>query len=235
MDELKKFGQVVKGLTADEGELALINAQALRPLSADEVFVFRVAACDDQVDRDYERFTENALKGLAKLMVGRTMLFDHVWSADKQAARIYAAGVEQAGEVKRLVLRVYMLRSEQTAPVIAAIEGGILREVSIGCAVAKATCSVCGANRFETYCGHLPGREYEGQTCHVDLDDAMDAYECSFVAVPAQPGAGVIKRYGGAGEPPEGSDIQTLGDDEALIMAKARQELEEKRFGGINV
>ena len=36
----------------DEGELALVNAQTLRKLEAEEVFTFRLAACDNQVDRD---------------------------------------------------------------------------------------------------------------------------------------------------------------------------------------
>ena len=35
----------------DEGELALVNAQTLRKLEAEEVFTFRLAACDNQVDR----------------------------------------------------------------------------------------------------------------------------------------------------------------------------------------
>ncbi|MEW3478835.1 ParB N-terminal domain-containing protein, partial [[Clostridium] symbiosum] len=62
-------------------------------------------------------------------------------------------------------------------------------------------CSICGTDRRETYCGHCPGQEYEGKRCHIDLDDPTDAYELSFVAVPAQKGAGVIKHYGGKGEP----------------------------------
>ena len=49
-----------------ERELALINKQSLRELNADEVFAFRLAACDNQVDRDNERFTENTLEQLAR-------------------------------------------------------------------------------------------------------------------------------------------------------------------------
>lgn len=205
-------GAVVKALDVTEADLALINRQALKALTADEVFSFRLAACNDQVDRDYERFTAAALEGLARLYVGRPVISDHVWCASKQAARIYAAGVEEHDGVRQLVLRAYMLRTEQTAGMIAAIEGGILREVSVGCAVGKAICSICGKDNFAARCGHRPGREYDGVLCHMDLDDARDAYECSFVAVPAQPGAGVIKRYGGDGESP--ADRETAGDPE---------------------
>ena len=199
-DANQKEARVEKQALAGE-ELALINRQALKELTAEEVFVFRVAACDNQVDRDQERFTEAALARLAELYVGKTVIMDHRWSANGQTARIYAGAVEESEGVQRLVLRVYMLRNDQTAPLIAAIEGGILREVSVGCQVAKAICSICGTDRRETYCGHCPGQEYEGKRCHIDLDEPTDAYEMSFVAVPAQKEAGVIKHYGGKGEP----------------------------------
>ena len=157
MDAIQKAARVEKQALAGE-ELALINRQALKELTEEEVFVFRVAACDNQVDRDQERFTEAALDRLAELYVGKTVIMDHRWSASGQTARIYAGAVEESEGVRRLVLRAYMLRNDQTAPLIAAIEGGILREVSVGCQVAKAICSICGTDRRETYCGHCPGR-----------------------------------------------------------------------------
>lgn len=64
MNEILKAALVEKQAVND-GELALINIQSLRPLTAEEVFTFRLAACDNKVDRDYERFTEQALEGLA--------------------------------------------------------------------------------------------------------------------------------------------------------------------------
>lgn len=233
MDRILKSAAVVKQAAGD-AELTLINAQTLRPLTEEEVFTFRLAACDDQVDRDHERFTGETLEGLAVLFVGKSVLMDHAWLAGSQTARVYAAGVEDSGGVKRLILRCYMPRTEQTASIITAIEAGILRECSVGCAVRRVVCSVCGADQVKTCCPHIPGREYDGQLCVMELDGAKDAYEVSLVAVPAQPEAGVIKskRYGGAEASEEQEPQGTEVPDDDILMAQAAQEMEEKRYGG---
>ena len=51
----------------DAQELALINAQTLREFSAEEVYTFRLLACDNRVDRDNERFTDATREQLAAL------------------------------------------------------------------------------------------------------------------------------------------------------------------------
>ena len=218
MDAICKAAVIQKAESPDEGELGLINAQALRPLAAEEVFTFKLAACNNQVDRDFERFTDNALEQMAKLYVGRPVLRDHRWNQGSQTARVYAAGVEADGEVKRLVLRCYMPRTEGTAEIIAAIESGVIRECSVGVRAGKSTCSICGANQMDAMSRHFHGREYDGKLCHFDLDDILDTYEVSLVAVPAQPEAGAIKskRYGGV-EPPQ--DDNTVPESGTVLSS----------------
>lgn len=203
MSEFKKFGFVEKQLTVDDGELSLINKQSLRKLSLEEVYAFRFVACDTKVDRDYEQFTQAALGKLAQLYVGRTMVMDHQWSAAKQTARIYGSAVEPVGNGAKLVLRAYMVRNAATEPTIQAIEAGILREVSVGCACGSAVCSICGTDKAKSYCDHVPGMKYKEKLCTVALDDVVDAYEVSFVAVPSQKGAGTVKAYGGEDNKPQ--------------------------------
>lgn len=216
--------------TAGALELAMINEQTLRELTEDEVFTFRLTACDNQVDREGERFTEATLEQLGKLYIGKPVLRDHNWSAETQTARVYDAHLEKRGDVKRLVLSCYMVRTASTADTIAAIEGGILRECSVGCRAKHVICSICGADQIATPCRHRAGGEYDGQLCHFDLDGAADAYEVSFCAVPVQPEAGVVKakRYGGAEmqetHAPEGADNNEHWADEAAL------ELEKMRF-----
>lgn len=229
MNEIKKFGLVSKsdtGAAPSEAAMAEINALTLRPLAPEEVFTFRVAACDDQIDRDFERFSPAALEEMAKLYVGRPMIFDHVWSGHNQTARVYAAAVEKDGEVSRLVLFLYMLRGAATEEIIAAIEGGILKEVSVAAAVPEALCSVCGTDWRKAWCEHVKGSEYGGEICHAILNHVTDVYELSFVAVPAQREAGVIKAYGGEDKRPAASPPG--GDDLARKRALALLELEER-------
>lgn len=226
MSEFEKFGYVEKQLEVNDGEMTLINRQSLRKLAAEEVYAFRFVGCDTKVDREYERFSTAALGKLAQLSVGRPVLRDHNWSADTQTARIYAAGVEPVGNEERLVLRAYMVRNAATEATIQAIDAGILREVSVGCSCGSAVCEICGTDKTKTFCEHIPGAKYSGKTCTVTLDDVRDAYEFSFVAVPAQKGAGTVKAYGGEGQKPE-TDPAGAEDVEKELALLA---LEEKRF-----
>jgi hypothetical protein len=212
----------------DDAELALINKQALRELTTDEVFTFKIAACNDQVDRDYEHFSEKTLADLAALYVGKTVIMDHNWSAANQTARIYTSGVEpMAGGGKQLALRAYMLRSDESKETIDRIESGILREVSVSCSTQRAVCDICGADKRITYCEHRPGNEYDGKTATVTLDGAADAYEVSFVAVPAQREAGTIKKYGGEDTKPAPKPTKTALTELRLRSAKAKLNLLE--------
>lgn len=207
-NRLEKF----KGLSLKKADAAadieLINQYSVKKLTPEDVYCFSVVLCDNDVDRDMERFPDATLEALAPLFLGKTGISDHQWSAEKQIARLYRVEVEDGGKKNSLgeqlrVLRgsAYMLRNEANQPVIDAIEGGILKEVSVSCAVSKCTCSICGEPlsldwRTWTYrCenGHIKGEEYDKKLCVGDLVDPTDAYEFSFVAVPAQRGAGVTK------------------------------------------
>lgn len=231
MNEILKAA-LAKAATLTNEELALVNRQTLRPLKADEVFTFKLAACNTEVDRENERFTRDALEQMAEKFVGRTVLRDHRWSAESQTARVYAAQVDEENGVATLILLCYMPRTNATQDTITAIESGILRECSVGLAVGRVECSICGADQTDTVCRHRAGREYDGQKCYFSLSDVQDVYEISLCAVPAQPEAGVVKskRYGGQEE--QVSNPAEAGEDEALRMARAMQEREEKRYGG---
>lgn len=197
MDICKEAEVNTTGQVSQE-DLALINTLTRRELKAEEVYTFAVRLCDNEVDRDCERFDEDTLEELGKLFVGVSGVFDHQWSARGQAARIYRTQVVREADRTAdgrpycyLKGWAYMMRTEENEALIAEIDGGIKREVSVGCAVERVLCSVCGQELGD--CIHEKGEEYDGRVCHGILTGAKDAYEWSFVAVPAQRKAGVIK------------------------------------------
>ena len=192
--EIKKATEVAGGGVATSVQMEAINAQAKGKLTAEQVYVFSLRLCDDQVDRDFERFDTAALGELAKLFIGRTGIVDHRWSADSQVARIFATEVVQEEGISYIKAWAYIRRGGEADEVIADIEAGIKKEVSVGCAMGMAVCSICGSE-YGT-CGHRKGEHYDGQLCCAILREPMDAYEFSFVAVPAQRQAGVLKGLG---------------------------------------
>ena len=160
----------MKQPTAQE-ELAYINQFTKSPLTAEEVYFFPVRLCDNEVDRDFERFDRAALEKLGELFLGKSGLFDHQWSAQGQTARIYRTEVvveparQTAAGDEYCWLKgwAYLLRTEKNRDLIAEIEGGIKKEVSVGCSVARRVCSVCGAS--EGTCSHVNCQTYGEQLC----------------------------------------------------------------------
>ena len=193
--EIKKETKAVSNGAPTAVQLEAINAQAKGNLTAEQVYVFSLRLCDDQVDRDHERFDTAALPGLAKLFIGKTGIVDHRWSSDNQVARIFQTQVVKEENVSYIKAWAYIRRGGNADEIIADIEAGIKKEVSVGCAMGRAVCSVCGGE-YGT-CGHQKGEHYDGQLCSAILQEPMDAYEFSFVAVPAQREAGVLKAMGG--------------------------------------
>ena len=227
-----------------DGELELINKYARRPLTEDEVYAFTVVLCDNEIDRDYERFSSEALDKLAKLFEGVTGVMDHDAKSEKQTARIFSCRTDtpigkktsDGKPYKCLKARAYMPRTASNSTLITELDSGIKKEVSVGCSVAKRICSICGCDNGS--CEHIRGKSYNGKQCFMTLVQPTDAYEWSFVAVPAQRAAGVIKSYK-KGE--MNMDIeqklfsgtqQSFSADEINILADRFRTLKEKAADG---
>ena len=228
-----KEGYVEKSGETTEQDMELINRYTRRELTAEEVYTFSVVLCDNEIDRDYERFTTEALEKLAVLFVGRTGIFDHQNSSANQAARIYSCRVERPegkttsfGEpYARLTAKAYLPRGGVQEDLILQLDAGIKKEVSVGCSVGSVRCSVCGEEVRRGTCRHQKGKVYGGRVCHHILEEPSDAYEWSFVAVPAQREAGVIKHY-----LPESGKACTLTESQVCKLRGHLEDL-EKRAG----
>jgi hypothetical protein len=187
----------------EEKLLEELNKFTRRKLSPEEVYTFSVILCDNEVDRDNEKFTVKSLEKLSGLFVGKTGIFDHNAKGSNQTARIFSARLERNPERKTsdgeeyvcLKADAYMVRTSSNSDLIKEIDGGIKKEVSVSCLALKKTCSICGANVSKQPCRHIKGNVYGGKKCFYLLEDIADAYEWSFVAVPAQVGAGITKFF----------------------------------------
>ncbi len=196
-------GIIEKSFNIDKEELNKINTFTRTPLGADELYAFSVILCDNNIDRDYEKFSVNALYELAEKFVGKTGICDHSMKSADQKARIFDTWVEKAQGRKTadnedlyyLKAKAYMVKNDDNMPLITEIEAGIKKEVSVSCSMGKCICSICGNDKRTARCEHIGGKYYDNIQAYSILDRAEDAYEFSFVAVPAQREAGVTKAF----------------------------------------
>ena len=220
----KQFQTQAEDGAATEEALAAINRYTQKDLTADEVFVFSAVLCDNEIDRDFERFSIESLHALAPLFEGKTAIQNRSMDAADQSARTFKTEVitdetrkTSLGEAYTcLKAYCYMPRIPKNESLIAEIAAGIKKEVSVGCAVEKRICSVCGADERTSPCAHRRGKAYNGEVCHYILENPTDAYEWSFVAVPAQKNAGVTKKR--------------FADADALLKALRNGQTDELTF-----
>lgn len=225
-------GYIEKSIGAVSDDLEKINKFTRSEFDADSLYIFNVVLCNNDIDRDYEKFSIEALNELKDKFVGKTGIFDHSMKSADQKARIFDTYIEKCEGKKtadnedfyQLKAKAYMVKSEENLPLITEIEAGIKKEVSISCSVAKSICSICSADKRTTRCEHHSGREYDGRLAYSILSDVKDAYEFSFVAVPAQREAGVTKSFCNFGKEFNMTDIiSTLKScDTQITLSKAQ-------------
>ena len=223
----------VSPLEVTDADLKKINKYTLSPVSADDVFIFKASIADnEQDDRNHMPFNLKSLQDLKKLYPGKTMLKDHRRMADNQIARIYDTELVQdankqteLGELHtELIAKIYMIKTDSNKDLIAEIMGGIKKEVSTATVPSKMICNICGTDNMKDYCRHWPGIEYtvedgsakgSKKRCKMLLSGAKEAYELSFVAVPAQPRAGTHKSIGFS-KPIKDPEIDTKNTENEL-------------------
>lgn len=224
--------------------LEKLNQFTRRELTEDEVYLFDVILCDNNIDRDLERFSDNALEQMQKLFIGKTGIFDHNLKSNNQTARIYDTELvtspdrltKDGRQLISLKAHAYMIRTDSNSDFIREIDGGIKKEVSVSCCAERQICSVCGADRRESVCNHIAGKNYGEKYCCTILDNIQDAYEWSFVAVPAQPAAGVTKHFQyGASVPQANPELnQLLSELESQMRTEVFQLCGKQSNGAIS-
>ena len=105
------FGYVEKGFSPSTEDLKKINKYTRREFDADSLYVFTVILCDNDIDRDFEKFSLSALNELKTLFVGKTGISDHSMKSSDQKARVFETWIEKGNGTTADGEPYYMLKA----------------------------------------------------------------------------------------------------------------------------
>ena len=166
-----------------------LNMFVHRDMNPEDVFIFEIKLCDNDIDKDFQCFATSTLVKMQEMYIGETGLVGDSFSEIGQTARIFKTMIKQDSEkltrygVPYVELRAfaYMIRTSSNKNIIEDIETGRKKECSISCSVSKKFCSICNKDNTRICCGHLPGIVYDNKLCYQTLCDLQDVYEWEFV------------------------------------------------------
>lgn len=181
----------VRGVEAGDDPLPEIHRYALRPVAREEVAVFTLDLCHNQVDRHHSRFPEEELEKVNAMAPGRPLMERHDLRGSLPRGTFFRSQLHRAGDRVSVRPDVYVMRTAENAHFILNIEGGVYRETSIGFSFRMPECSVCG--RDLRTCDHVPGRSYGDAQCHFIMRDVLEVIEGSVVSSGSQ-GTGFVSQ-----------------------------------------
>lgn len=176
--------------SVSDEELDIINMYHPHPLAREDIFVFSVVLCDNNIDKDYERFTVECLEKLSTMFLGKTGILETSFDSKNYTARIVSCKIEAVDDKRtilgddyfRLVAKAYLPICEANKNIIASIENRTVTEVNIGCSVRSTVCSICGNDITSCNCPHIKGEIYDDEYCCGLLIEPAEVYEFSLVA-----------------------------------------------------
>lgn len=189
-------------------DLDLINRQAIEPLGADEVFVFRNEISSDLLDSYFTRMDPDTTlpNFMHDFREGRSLQNSHNFR-ELPLGRSYDADLTRESDPERTSVRVstYILRGVATTgisvdDVIRQIRAGIVKDMSVRFTGGEFICSICGLDMWRDWdCPHWPGQEYtvgeEGKRTELCTARIVNAHasEHSLVFDGATPMAMILK------------------------------------------
>ncbi len=183
----------------DDETMTAVNRFALRPLRADEVALFTLDLCNNQVDKHYSRFPDEELERINFLTPGRPLMERHDLRGTLPRGTFFRSQLHSERERMSVRPEVYVLRAADNRDFILNIEGGVYRETSIGFSFRTPECAVC--NKDLRRCAHIPGRSYGDTVCHFIMRDVIEVLEGSVVSAGSQGTGFVAQRHALIGAP----------------------------------
>lgn len=203
-------------LEPTDEQLEKINKFTRTPKSAEEVVVIPTLACNDIVDRDYDRFTTDTINGFTALPepyspIGKSFMVGHDYTK-LPVGRLFDQATEEIDGNNHLKLWAYIPKTTQNEEFITNIDFGVYWAVSVGVVLEQSQCQVGDPHDWGWWggwCteGHEKGLYYDpkseetdswgfplpvepdaknAQLCFRDLEQPKDFYELSQVYLGAQ-------------------------------------------------
>lgn len=177
---------LIDNIEPTDDDLQLINAYTRNVVDENDVCLVSAMLCDNDVDRDGERFTTESLYELEKLLVGKAEVMDYKRHRSERA-RIISCDVVKSDKQKTalgddyagLIAKIYIPFCRNNEDIIVAAFKGDIKDVNIHCAVEQYECSVCGKEYSE--CSHKKGEVYDSKLCCCEFVSPYKVYDWSFV------------------------------------------------------
>ena len=167
------------------------------PLSLEDVYIRALRVVSDEVNDHGGRFPREEHEHLRDLLVDSPVMVGHDHST-LPIARNFAARLVDEGERQWVEAWFYWLRGEGPShdQLATDIDGGVIKEGSIGFEFRLPQCSICGQD-IRT-CEHIPGFEYSGpdgvaRTAHYEYRDIIRVLETSLVYRGATPDTHIVR------------------------------------------
>lgn len=150
--------------TADE--LEVINGYALKPLTAEEVYVREMRLTNDQWSRDHmKRLSRGFQRSILNDMPGKSLLLGHpeVRGLPAIPEGVFFEGWEDFDQTRQIAwgkVKFYVVKTAQNEHLRAQIDGGVYKHASLGMKLDEQQCSICGNAIFSAECPHIPGQTY---------------------------------------------------------------------------
>ncbi len=172
--------------------IALINTRVHppAPVQADNVHIRSVRLVSDEINDHGGCFPADEHARLCELVIDSPVLIGHDRSR-LPVARNFAARRVTDGDRQWVTVWFYWMRGPEGDRLAADIDGGVVKEGSIGFEFRRPQCSICRCDIRR--CEHVPGQQYTDDTgvtrlAYYEYRDIIRVLETSLVYRGANPG-----------------------------------------------
>ena len=202
-------------VVVDDAIAALINERINppEPVTPQAIHVRSLRLISDEVNDHGGRFPIEEHERLCELIVDAPVLVGHDRSR-LPVARNFAARSVSDGAQHWVQVWFYWMRNREGDQLAADINGGVVKEGSIGFEFRRPQCSICGNDIRR--CDHIPGERYRAVSgdeliAHYEYRDIVRVLETSLVYRGANPGTRLGNEPVFCKQTVEPTDVPTLG------------------------